>query len=257
MVDSINLSKTLSGFTERARLALMALLQPKRFGVTVVVTSCNRFDLLDQTLESFFKYNRFPIFHTIIVEDGAEHSIDLESKYRDKNIEWISTGKRVGQIAAIDYAYSRVNTPYIFHMEDDWEFFRSGFISKSMEVLVKHPKCLQVYLRAHDDTNNHPIEPTVYCEKDVLWQKMAEQYINNLEWNGFSFNPGLKRTSDYVLTNGYGAIHEFDHSYQGRSESEISKFYKRMNYYAGIFSCYEGTGYVRHIGDGRRVATPT
>ena len=35
---------------------------------------------------------------------------------------------RQGQIKSVDYAYSMVETPYIFHLEDDWEFYESYFI---------------------------------------------------------------------------------------------------------------------------------
>jgi hypothetical protein len=40
----------------------------------------------------------------------------------------VATGKKVGQIKAIDMVYMWVETPYIFHFEDDWEFLAKGFI---------------------------------------------------------------------------------------------------------------------------------
>ena len=43
--------------------------------------------------------------------------------------------KRLGQMKSIDKAYSEVDTEYIFHCEDDWKFFKNGFIEKSMKLL--------------------------------------------------------------------------------------------------------------------------
>ena len=54
----------------------------------------------------------------------------------------ISTGERVGQIAAIDYAYYHVQTDYIFHLEDDWQFYAPVFIEKSRLLLMSLPLCL-------------------------------------------------------------------------------------------------------------------
>jgi hypothetical protein len=124
--------------------------------ITAVLTSCRRYDLLEETLNSFFTMNSTPLEKLIVVEDGPGIPQEVRDKFNGWPIEWISTGRRVGQIAAIDYAYSRVKTPYIFHMEDDWLFYRSGFLVKSLIVLETNPKCLQVWIRALDDTINQP-----------------------------------------------------------------------------------------------------
>ena len=40
--------------------------------VTLVITSAGRFDLLKETLDSFFEYNTYPIKKIIITEDSTE-----------------------------------------------------------------------------------------------------------------------------------------------------------------------------------------
>src|SRR5690242_12389323 len=107
--------------TSRPR-AVSSALSSSRSLVTGVVTSRDRHDLLHRALESFFVSNTYPLQKVIVVEDGERSAVKLQEKYQSERVEWISTGRRVGQIAAIDYAYSRVKTPYIFHFEDDWEF---------------------------------------------------------------------------------------------------------------------------------------
>lgn len=206
-------------------------------------------------MKSFFSVNTFPLQQVIIVEDGPKIAEELKSRFCNHPIVWISTGKRVGQIAAIDYAYSRVRTPYIFHMEDDWEFFRSGFIEKSMRILEAERSCLQVWLRSTNDTNDHPLEPETHFSGDVPWRKLAIGFAKG-RWNGFSFNPGLRRLADYVKTNGYGNIKEFNFSSPWDSEISISQFYRDMGMYAAILCDSGGIGYVRHIGEGRETLSP-
>lgn len=245
------------GKLERIWLRLMAAVTPARSGVTVVVTSCSRHALLEKTLESFFSFNSFPVTRIIIVEDGEGIAEDLAVKFARKPISWISTGTRVGQIAAIDYAYSRVKTPYIFHMEDDWEFYEPGFIEKSMQILRRNPRCLQVWLRALDDTNLHPVAKETHDTRGVLWRKLAWDYENAWgTWHGFSFNPGLRRTADYVAINGYGRVSSFDFHDPGNAEIAIGKFYRDRAFYAAILCDKQARGYVRHIGQDQHVGPP-
>jgi hypothetical protein len=221
--------------------------------ITGVLTSCGRYDLLEETLRSFFSVNSEPLKRMIIVEDGPAIPQHRRSKFINCPIEWISTGRRVGQIAAIDYAYSRVKTPYIFHMEDDWYFYRTGFMERSLEVLESNPKCLQVWIRALNDTQGHPVEEQVYETHGVPWQRMALKYVLEGEWHGFSFNPGLRRLGDYTSIGGYGVHKRFDPHHPGLTESGISKIFRRRDFYAAILCDDNGSGYVRHTGNGRHV----
>ena len=78
-------------------------------------------------------------------------------------------------------------------------------------------------------------------------------------WHGFTFNPGLRRLSDYRLLGG-------SYEKQPRTmyvvaktptaalpfEVEASAFYHRLGYRAFIL---EEGGYVRHIGEDRHVTS--
>lgn len=225
--------------------------------ITGVLTSCGRHDLLCETLESFFRFNTTPLSNLIVMEDGPDIPRDVRVRFSDRNIEWASTGRNVGQIAAIDYAYSRVATPYIFHLEDDWQFYRPGFIEKSLSILESNPKCIQVWVRSLADTQGHPVEPYVYRDRGVEWRRMALEYHCQGVWHGFAFNPGLRRLCDYVSIGGYGLHTRFDPAKPGASESAIGRVYRQRDFYAAILSDGDGSGYVRHIGDDRHVGPPT
>jgi Glycosyl transferase family 2 len=226
-----------------------------RHDLTAVITSCGRQDLLAITIKSFLRFNTHPC-KILIVEDGELVVNEvLMRQWRPPTFEWLSTGRRVGQIAAVDFAYSRIDTPYIFHCEDDWEFYNPGFIEKSLCILEERPDVLQVWLRSLNDTNGHPIRDGVYRLNDSQYRLMAYNYRrpSGTIWHGFSFNPGLRRLSDYRLLGSFSRLDPECKKSSGGVERDASVFYQQKGYVAAILCDREGQGYVRHIGSDRRV----
>lgn len=130
--------------------------------VTLVITSCNRPELLDRTLDSFVKMNTYPIKATYIIDDSGKIGCNdtVVSKYRDVlNIQLLYNRENIGQTESIDKVYSYVRTKYIFHCEEDWVFLKPEFIEKSMKVFQENPseKIYTVWLRPHSSTSGHPI----------------------------------------------------------------------------------------------------
>jgi hypothetical protein len=203
--------------------------------ITFALTSCGRPDLLERTLDSFLEMNTYPIEKYIINEDSAIEGINdnLIKKYSYLNIEWILNKERFGQIKSIDNMYSKIDTEYIFHCEEDWLFTNKSFIEKSLDILENNEKILQVWLRAKNDTNGHPIED--YSDNFDL-VKLGYMGV----WNGFSFNPGLRRLSDYKLLGKYKNIGH---------EPQISEKYKELGFRVAILK----EKHVEHIGWGLHV----
>ena len=167
--------------------------------VTLVITSCNRFDLLKKTLESFSKNNTYPIKEIIIIEDSGNPKIRniIPNQWLD-NTKLIINEKNLGQIKSIDLAYQEVKTDYIFHCEDDWLFYRNGFIEDSMKILESDKSILTVWLRdiEKDIEKNYPFH-YVFDEKTIDKISFYQLGSENPDWRGFTFNPTLKRKSDY------------------------------------------------------------
>lgn len=208
--------------------------------VTVVLTSCERHDLLERTLRSFTIWNTYRgIKEVIVVEDGTGNPDGICDKY---GARLIRTGSRKGQAYAIDLAYSQVSTPYIFHCEDDWEFYRSGFIEESIKVLFSDPSCVCVWLRAWDDTNGHPLS---FKSESKSFGVIGINYLG--VWHGFTWNPGLRRLSDYFRIGSFSAEYNGN---QTLSEAMISEAYHKLGYRSVIL---DQIGYVRHTGWERHV----
>lgn len=213
--------------------------------VTLVITSCNRIKLLNKTIESFKKYNTYPIKEKIIIEDSGNIEVykELKEKYGHE-FKILFNNPPLKQIKSIDKAYSEVNTEYIFHCEDDWLFYRPRFIEDSFKVLKSNPLIKQVFLRSieHDLKINH--KSLIICDKpneaeSVFFYdvKMDDKFKNkNVDWSTVSFNPGLIRKKDYNLIGSY--------SVAGFHEADISLWYKKK----GFKSVAIENDAVKHIG---------
>ena len=124
---------------------------------SLVITSCGRFDLLRRTVASFLKFADVQPKQYILVEDSGDESVreilapfnvPFEILINQPNTEQQPSIERLH--AAIDRAYAQVKFPYIFHCEDDWKFFRTGFIQESFIVLNALPKASAGMLRGRD-----------------------------------------------------------------------------------------------------------
>ena len=208
--------------------------------VTLVITSCGRFDLLEETLDSFFECNTYPIKKIIITEDSTEGKKleRLISKYdgKNQNFRLIVNETRLGQLKSIDKAYREIDTEYIFHCEDDWKFLKSGFIEKSMEVMEEDEKILVVGLRSKED-----FKEDFFYDEDYV-SKKGENYYN-VKGEIFTYNPALRRKKDMDL---FGSHEKLENQ---RYEEVLSDFYKEHGFKAIFFK----EPYVTHIGNKRHV----
>lgn len=205
--------------------------------ITVVLTSCGRVELLKRTIDSFNKFNTYPITDFIIVDDSGNSKVHQEIKkyYSDYNL--ILELKNRGQIICIDDAYSKVKTLYIFHCEDDWEFTKSGFIEPSLKILEQEKTIMQIWILWG---NKHPVEPEVFKAGDIQYRLLGHD-INNW-WHGFTFNPGLRRLSDWQKIGPYMKIGIYDES--RLKECEIGQEFYKQGYRAAILN----DEYCHHIG---------
>jgi len=241
---------------------------PSKPEVTFVMTACGRVDLMVQTLDSFLKYNTYPIKRYIITEDSADESVFEQCKLLNQQkyggkLEFIFNNPKIGQARSIDLAYSTIDTEYVFHCEEDWEFYKSGFIEHSMFVLKADPTILQAWIRPKNDKILNKIDQTIQEIGGIRTRKVLPASFmvkgggprgSDLivkDYMGFSWNPGLKRMSDYKLLGpgGYlkkGPEHSVDGFYRGH----------KNGFRIVSISANDDEGYVKHIGWGRRAGDP-
>lgn len=215
--------------------------------VSVVCTSFNRPDLLEITLRSFHAFNTYPIESFVVIDDSEVIGCNDHLREIYPNVTFTYNKKRLGQIISVDKAYLMVSTPYIFHMEEDWQFYKSGFIEDSFKVLSDNATTQVVWLRSEKDTNGHQFNPQV---KNVEGVNYSILNYNHAGWHGFTFNPSLRRLDTWEGHNGYRSIATFIPKLPWVSEQQIGNYYKQKGYTAAII---RGKGYVKHIGDNRGI----
>ncbi len=213
--------------------------------ITFVLTSCGRFDLLAETLRTFVAFNTAPIARYVVVEDSGDASVRDAVSGLGIDVDVIVNETRLGQMASIDRAYRTVGTPYIFHCEDDWRFFRAGFVEESRAVLEGDPSISLVNGRRLGQNPYFDAEHATAPLRTVNGVRVRVPPVGASEiWGGYGFNPGLRRLSDYLDIG----------SFAGRGhEKHVSMWFKRRG--MGTASL-EAPAY-ETIGQGRHVADPT
>jgi hypothetical protein len=207
--------------------------------VTFCLTSCNRWNLLQATLDSFLKLNTYPIERYILHEDSGNSEIVTKIKTKYPFIEVLESN-RVGLLASVDKLYALVETEFIMHIEDDWIFENNpNFIQESLEVL-KNPAIHQVWIRQGI--------PEDWLEQEDKGGYRMVKHSHFGDWTGFSFNPGLRRLSDYKLMfpEGYN-VHNKHGSNSVLSEHDCNMITIDYNYRAAILN----NRVCRHLGEGK------
>lgn len=208
--------------------------------VSFVITTCNRLDLLEQTLTSFFDICKFPFSEYVMSDDSGDESVYLQlvEKYGEK-FKIIKNSPKLGLSKTIDRLWNEVSSEYIFHCEDDWKFdSNSTLIEDSLSILQEHSHVHQVQIRHLYDTPHKPEDQLYSTLNFVNFRKIP--YWRDA-WTGYSWNPGLRRKSDYqnMFPNG---VQEFG------DEIDCSKHSMKFNYLAVLLentSCFH-IGYDRH-----------
>ncbi len=199
--------------------------------VTVVITSCNRWNLLERTLDSFFALNTYPVDKILLNEDSG--NIEIVKKILDKygdRIHILRSPKNEGLLKSIDNLYKLVDTPYILGVEDDWEFRGNpNFIQQSLDILEGNKGIHQIWMR--NDAEADWIEN----ENFGIYRMMKEQHCG--DWCGFSFNARTVRLNDYkrMFPNGFSE-YNLPHQTIVHSEHKCNQVAHSQGYRAAILT---------------------
>lgn len=196
--------------------------------ITVCLTSCNRWNLLQITIDSFLKLNKYPISRYIINEDSgnpeilekirANYGHLFEIHYNDQN---------QGLLQSVDKLYNLVETEFIMHLEDDWLFEGNPhFIQESLTILQQNPNIHQVWIR-----NGIP-DSWLERSNNKIYRMVKSPHLG--VWTGFSFNPGVRRLSDYkkFFPNGMNEFRDINST--GKSELNCNNKVAAEGYRAAL-----------------------
>ncbi|WP_122519356.1 glycosyltransferase [Pannonibacter phragmitetus] len=208
--------------------------------VTICVTSCGRLDLLAETLASFRRFNTGGTF--LIHEDSRDDAIIDEVRRTYPWAEVISSPERMGLMASIDRLYSTATTPYIFHLEDDWQFDGPVNWKAAIRALETHPEIANVSLRAYDEIKEKFREKSDPLTVEGVDFRLMRADAHP-EFFGWSSNPGL------ITKALYESYAPFAQHFHDKMSAVIKQDGKRVAYLL--------PGVARHIGQKRNVTDPT
>lgn len=217
--------------------------------VSIVITSYNRPDLLQRTIDSFIRFNDYPISEIIIIEDSACKPMQqwllnythILTHKTDYNFRVMINPVNIGAYESIDIAYAEVKTPFVCHIEDDWEFLRGGFLDKAVKVLDHDKMVMQV------NFEHNPFMSTV--PGVLIVSGTAYQIVGTDTdgwWHGFTCHPSLRSMEAYQNTAPWTQWSESNEDLSQR-ELKVGLEYFRQGYKAAILK----DSYCKHIGDGR------
>ena len=142
---------------------------------------------------------------------------------------------------SIENGVQYIKTPYVFHCEEDWEFYDYGFIEKSFELLKKNNNIVSVWLRSIAE-----LDYQCRGHYNLFSVENENYYIVNPDTLLFSWNPGLRKLEIQQACIPYPLDTDPDFNEHG-----LSAHFRPKEMYSVLTENING--YVRHIGWGRHV----
>ena len=191
--------------------------------VTLTITTCKRFSLFEQTMNSFLNC----CTDLTIIDEWF--CIDDNSSEEDRNkmkqlypffTFYFKSPEEKGHPQSLNIILNKIKSPYIFHLEDDWKFFaKKDYISNCLIVInenSQYGQCLlnKNYIEIPNDIfnivggipkkiNNISYLEHEFCDTSEKLTKFYEKHTrkaNSAYWAHFSLRPGLNRKSMFTKT---------------------------------------------------------
>lgn len=221
--------------------------------ITLTITSCKRFDLFQNTINSFV--NCCKDIHLIdewfCVDDNSSNEDRMAMKAFYPFIKfYFKSPEEKGHPQSMNIIKNYVKTPYTFHMEDDWQFFETkNYLSDCLEVLGQNPKIGQCLINKNyaEIASDHGIKGgefkvsssglRYYIHQYCVTDKDKEDFLklhgpgnSCFYWPHFSFRPSLLRTKIYSELGDFDtniSHFEMDYSYRYVKQGYISAFLEK------------------------------
>ena len=227
--------------------------------VTLTITTCKRYDLFEKTINSVLNcFDIDMIDRWFLVDDNSSEDDRNKMKENYPFFDfYFKTFEEKGHPQSMNIIRNYVQTPYIFHLEDDWKFFvKRNYISECLEVLnVKNNigQCLinKNYSEIESDIDvkggiyhtthtgiRYFIHEFVRTDKEKeQWFKKYGHCKSSNYWPHFSFRPSLIKTKIIKELGEFNekiSHFEMDYAYKYFAKGYVSAFFE------GIYSLHIG-----------------
>lgn len=221
--------------------------------ITFTITTCKRYNLFEQTMNSFLNCceDIEKIDKWLCIDDNSSKEDREKMKQNYPFFEfYFKTYQEKGHPQSMNIIRKKVSTPYIFHMEDDWKFFvKKPYITQCMEILnfsSDFGQCLINKNYAETEKDSEIIGGFPECtdsgqrfivhehckneEEQLQFNKKYNGGLNCAYWPYFSFRPSLFKRKVLELGEFNEKISHFelDYSYKYRNAGFISVFFESI-----------------------------
>ena len=178
--------------------------------ITVTMTTCKRLDLFKKTMNSFWRCVKDVTDYVagcLVVDDNSSESDRQKMKELFPFCTFIhKTFEQKGHAISMNMIRDIVKTPYIFHMEDDWEFINKGnYMTTLLNILNTDPSYGQALVnKDYAETEFYlQVKGAKKCVTDlgniyyehVYTPGIQYPYPNSHYWPHYSLRPGITRMS--------------------------------------------------------------
>ena len=204
---------------------------------TTFVLSCDRLDVLEKTLESFYNTRDYTT-KMVIVDDSAKPGIfeKLVEKFGHE-CDVICFPRNRSQWWAMDFMVSYCDSEYIFYLEDDWELTQPGYLNKSKQILQKYREVgvVDISWRTFEWQGIDSYEKKL-IDGEFFWKKPWKITDNHVAWHAWCGSPNLRRRDDLIML---GRVEKW------HNEWNIDRKFTAL----GFKGVYLNGEYARHLGD--------
>ena len=202
--------------------------------VTLCLTIGRRPELLKRTLHSLLQQTTFS--KIIAINDFRDEATNSVFRTMCPEGHLISLDHQLGHHGAVDFMYSRIKTPYVFHCEDDWLFDTSLDLNSAVQLLESDPCISQVCLRKISDFRFLELDQARILNVRYSTSPYSRLDALHAQWHGYTFNPHLAKVDMWKSLGGFS---------QFKKERHISRRLRSD----GRFSAYLNPGSCQHIGE--------
>jgi hypothetical protein len=204
---------------------------------TTFVLSCDRLNVLEKTLKSFYATRDY-VTKMVIVDDSAKPGIfeSLVEKF-GHDCDVICFPNNRSQWWAMDFMVSYCDSDYIFYLEDDWELLKPGYLNQSKQILQKYREVgvVDISWRTFEFQGIDSYQKGLVDDM-FYWKKPWKITDYHAAWHAWVGSPNLRRRDDLIML---GRVEKW------HNEWNIDRKFTALGF-KGVFLNGE---YARHLGD--------
>jgi len=228
-------------------------LNGKKVKVMLTVTTCKRFDLFEQTVNSILKnwldLDKIDYFFCVDDNSSKEDRLKMKTQYPFFNYYMKSPAEK-GHRESMNIIWNKVNElnpDYLIHMEDDWLFFKQeNYVRRAIAALEKYEALgvhQVVFNREYGlmmfDIQRVNVEPLGPREEGLCLhiKKEGVEGPNCAYWPHYSLQPSVCRASKILELGDYSSPNQFfERDY---ADKYFAKGYQTA-FFDSIFSLHIG-----------------